>query len=360
MHNIFEKFNLQLFADGVSGEGAVEASAGVMAVDAGQQAGVTSAAAGQSEGNETRTLEALGVPKAEAEKYRALKGIKASEEPAAQVTAEPESQQTEQPASNAQQTAAAEEKAKGVELPEWDELKKDPKYSQHINETVRNAKKNLQNKLDAIAPAMQMLGRLVGVDASDLSKLDFAKFNTAILNKESFYEEGAASTGENIAEYKNRTQRELDISARERELNGREQQFMDIITEATKRNHEAKVQREAAALKEEFPQFDLAKEMEDPRFASMTAPSGGLSVKQAFFALHHSDVEKMLVEQTASKVSQALSKSVQAGRRVPAENGSAGRTASPVGQRKYSEMKTAEERAAFEAELKRGSRANFV
>jgi hypothetical protein len=359
MHNLSMKYNLQLFADGVSGESEANASAGVMAVDAEQQAGVTSAAAGQNEVDVTRNLEALGVPKAEAEKYRALKGIKASAEPTAQVTAEPAAQ-AETNADNVQQTAAAEDKAKGLELPDWDVLKKDPKYSQHINETVRNAKKAVQSRLDAIAPAMEMLGRLVGIDASDLSKLDFAKFNDAILEKESFYEEGAASTGENIADYKNRTQRELNISSRERQQTAREQQFMDILTEATKRNHEAKVQREVDDLKKKFPHFDFAKELEDPRFARMIEASGGLSVEQAYYALHHNEIEKMLVEQTAAKASQALSKSVQAGRRVAPENGSAGRAAVPVGQRKYSQMKTPEERAIFEANLKNGKFSNFV
>ena len=81
---------LQLFAEGSAPSGEGQGSdTGVTPAAAGQEAGVTPAVAGQDEDSVTRALESLGVPKAEIEKYRAVKGIKAKAEPKAQATAEP-------------------------------------------------------------------------------------------------------------------------------------------------------------------------------------------------------------------------------------------------------------------------------
>lgn len=359
MRTFYENYNLQLFADGVSGEGAGDGnSAGVNeAADAGQPAGVTSAVTGQNSENKTRDLESLGVPKAEAEKYRAIKGIK-TETAETQVTAAPKEEQAE--TGDARQAAAAETgKAGKTERLTWDELMKDPEYNRQMNETVRASKKQMQEKFKAIAPALELLGGMVGVDASDLSKLDFAALNKAILNKDSFYEEAAAASGDDLNAFKSKTRKELDLSARERELSSRENDFRAIITEATKRQHENKIASDAAALKKKFPGFDLATEMKNERFAAMISPGGGLSVEQAYYALHHREIEQALVEETAQKASRALANSVQAGRKIPVENGTASRASTPVGQKKYSEM-TKEERAVFEANLKRGSLGNFV
>ena len=359
MQKIFEKYDLQLFADGVSGEGAgADTSTGVTPAVAGQEAGVTPAVAGQEDERVTRALESLGVPKAEVEKYRAVKGSKAKAEPKAQAPAEP----VTEPVVNAAQPVAAADvnKAEENKRLSWDELMKDPEYSRKMSETVQASKKQSQAKLDAIAPMLELLAKSVGIDASDLSKLDFAALNKAVVEKDSFYEEAATAAGQAVKDFKSQTRRELELNARERNITDREGMFNNLMAELGKKSHSDKIASEAAALKQKFPSFNLEKEMQNPHFAEMIKPGGGLSVEQAYYALHHREIEQALVEQTAARASQALSKSVQAGRRLPAENGSQGRTNNPVGVRKYSELKTPEERAAFEAMLKSGKMGNFV
>lgn len=343
MQNIFEKFSLQFFAEGVSGEEmGAESSAGVDTAAAGQTEGVTSAAAEQNITKaQTRSLEDLGVPKDKAERYRARRKNSAQTIAAESPVAEP------QRAAAAEQPVAP--KAETTPKPTWDELMKDPEYKRKMSEIVTARVKDMQGRLDAMAPAMELLGNRAGMDVTDLNKLDYAALNKAIVDDDIFYEAGANAAGKDIESYKRDVQKDSDYNARVRELSRREEDFKATLEQIAARNYQDRLNADAAELKKEFPGFDLEKEMANPRFKAMVAPGGGFTLADAYYALHRKEIREAIVNETAQQVKAALTRSFQSGRQMPVENGSRGAANTPVGPKLYSQMNDAERKAYKEA-----------
>ncbi len=91
--------------------------------------------------------------------------------------------------------------------------------------------------------------------------------------------------------------------------------------EAALRQHFAKLTREAEELKKTFPDFDLVREMMNPAFVRMTAPETGVSVKDAFYAVHGEDIQRESMRYAALQACRRIAASVQAGAGRPVENG---------------------------------------
>lgn len=73
--------------------------------------------------------------------------------------------------------------------------------------------------------------------------------------------------------------------------------------EAERRAAQAKQQleslyRQAEMLKKTVPEFDLERELENPSFLRLTAPHTGLSLEQAYYALHHGEIERRLARES--------------------------------------------------------------
>lgn len=91
--------------------------------------------------------------------------------------------------------------------------------------------------------------------------------------------------------------------------------------EAGLRQHFVQLTREAEELKKTFPDFDLTQEMMNPAFARMTSPEIGVSVKDAFYAVHGEDIQRESMLYAALQASRRIAASVQAGAGRPVENG---------------------------------------
>lgn len=65
--------------------------------------------------------------------------------------------------------------------------------------------------------------------------------------------------------------------------------------------------REAEALREQVPGFDLLRELEDPDFLRMTAPHSGVRLADAYYARHRADLQR----ETARRSLEAVSRSVR-------------------------------------------------
>ena len=79
-------------------------------------------------------------------------------------------------------------------------------------------------------------------------------------------------------------------------------------------------------MREVFPGFDLRRELKNPRFAALTAPGLGVSVEDAYYALHRQELQAASMQVAAQRAAQKLASSIQSAARRPVENG-AGSTA---------------------------------
>ena len=104
------------------------------------------------------------------------------------------------------------------------------------------------------------------------------------------------------------------------------------------------LEQQGEAMKKTFPNFDLRKELQNPVFARMTSPNVGVSVEDAYHAVHRKEIMAAGMQVTAQQTAQKISNAIQAGSRRPDENGTSGRSAS-VTTFDYSKASKAEREA---------------
>ena len=302
MQNI-KWLNLQLFAGEGAGDGGGEAAAtGESAVDPGQQ----------------RLLE-LGVP---ADKLRKRANKPAVKLPDGAVKSAPTQQETQQ----VQEQAAAaenptEEKTNTATRMSWDEIMADPEYNKQMQAVVqsrlRNAKVAEEN-LGKLTPALELLARQKGLDPENM---DYDALAKAISEDKSFYEDKALEMGVSVE-----TAMKIDQEERETARNKREQER--TIEQQKIERHFNSLQQQGEAMKKVFPNFDLMAELKNPAFARMTAPNVGISVEDAYYAVHRNEIQFASMQVAAQKTAQKISNSIQAGNRRPNENGTSGQAPS--------------------------------
>lgn len=291
---------LQLFAEG-DGEGT-----GETAPDAGEE------------------LRALGVPE---EKIRKRAGQTAGRR---QQTADAPQPQPEPEAARQEQDAAAEEQKNGPGRMTWEEIMKDPEYNGRMQQVVRDRlreSRGAQDNLRALEPALELLADRYHLDAGNLDAAALAK---AITEDSSFYEQRAEELGVSPE-----TARRMDQMERF-ERRQRQQQEEDQRQQAAREHIRGLVQQEAA-MRELVPDFDLRRELENPTFARLTAPGVGISVQDAYFAVHRKEMQEQIQRQATQETAQKLAASIQANQGRPRENGTSAQAQS-TGQVDYRHM----------------------
>ena len=113
------------------------------------------------------------------------------------------------------------------------------------------------------------------------------------------------------------------------------------------RKHFENLEQQARELQQTIPQFDLGQELQNPVFLRLTAPETGITVEDAYFALHRREVQQILEEQITRKVMAAI----QSGSRRPQEAGASGQTPSLTSFHYASATK--EQREAFKNNLRK-------
>ena len=294
--------NLQLFAgEGVGDGGGDGAATGDTAVDAGQQ----------------RLLE-LGVPADKIRKNRAYKlGANA---PKAADGGQAKAQEPQQ-----EQAAAAdnptEEKTDAPARMSWDEIMADPEYNKQMQSVVQSrlkSAKGAEETLAKLTPALELLARKHNLDPANM---DYDALTQAISNDESFYEDKALQMGVSIETAKKIDQQERDQARQQREE-------ARTLEQQKVQQHIQRMEQQAEELKKVFPNFDLRKELQNPAFVRMTHPNVGVSVADAYYAIHRNEIQAASMQVTAQKTAQKISNAIQAGSRRPDENGVSGQAAS--------------------------------
>ena len=295
--------NLQLFAgEGAGGEGGGEGAAtgAENAVDAGQQ----------------RLLE-LGVP---ADKIRKRAKKQSSVLPEGAVTTKPNKDTGDAP----QQVAAAEtteEPKPETTRMSWDEIMADPEYNKQMQAVVQARLKNskaAEDNLSKLGPALEVLARQYNLDAENL---DFEALAKAINDDHSFYEDRALELGVSV-------DTAMKIDKNERDVARQQKEEARTLEQQKIQQHIQKLEMQGEAMKKTFPNFDLRTELQNPAFARMTSPNVGISVEDAYYAVHRNEIQAASMQATAQKTAQMISNSIQSGQRRPDENGTSGQAAS--------------------------------
>jgi hypothetical protein len=173
--------------------------------------------------------------------------------------------------------------------------------------TAKAAEENLAK----LAPAMELLARKYNLDPANM---DYDALNKAIEDDDDYYEEKALELGTSVE-----TARKIDKMERD---SAREQaQAERTLQEQKIQQHLIKLEQQGEALKKVFPNFDLRTELQNPAFARMTSPNVGISVEDAYYAVHRNEIQTASMQIAAQKTAEKLSNAIQSGSRRPDEAG---------------------------------------
>lgn len=321
----FKWLNLQLFSGEGTGEGGEgNATTGDNAtVDAGQR------------------LRELGVPEDKIRR-RAKYAAKPTE-----TTANIEAKASEANENEEQDAAvnnpAEENKTDAPTRMSWDEIMADPEYNKQMQAVVQSrlkSAKSAEETLGKLTPALELLARKHNLDPANM---DYDALAKAISDDDGYYEDKALEMGVSVETAKKIDQQERDTARQQREE-------AKTLQEEKIRRHIVNLQQQGEALKKIFPNFDLRTELQNPAFARMTSPNVGISVEDAYYAVHRNELQTAAMQVTAQKTAQKISNSIQAGSRRPVEAGASGQAPS-VTTFDYSKA-SPEQREAFKKDLR--------
>lgn len=274
------KFDLTMF-DGDGGAGAGAPGSG----EGGSDAGVPVADAVPTNQNRRR-------------RENPLANVRYGKQPEAPVTQEPE-KPAETPDDRAARWKAAKEEFRDL-------------YSSETSEFVQKRlgeSKETEAKLAALAPMLKNMAAKYGKEEGDIDGI-----MKAYTDDDSLYEEAAAKAGLPVEIYKELEQ----LKGKQAE---REAQDLQAEQRARFNQHYAMLYQQGEQLKNTFPSFDLNTELQNKHFAHLTSPMVGMSVEDAYWAVHRRELNAASAQVAAQKSQEKLSQAIQSGMTRPSENG---------------------------------------
>ena len=204
----------------------------------------------------------------------------------------------------------AQEAEKSIEE-RWNEAKKGEFaefYGRDVQSAIQDRFKNQQDANDQLSKLEPMLKVLM--DRAEVKSVDDLIHH--VMDDDSLYEEEASEAGMTVEAFKQFKK----IEQERNEMAAREQQN---IQEQRIREHYGNLCQQAENMKAMFPDFDLTKELKDPQFFRMTSIEGGISVEDAYFAIHHKELAPQMLAYGMERAKQQMGQTLQAQRRRPAE-----------------------------------------
>lgn len=185
-----------------------------------------------------------------------------------------------------------------------------------IKERLKNSKQ-AEQVLQKLAPMLDNMQKKYGVADGDIDGL-MAKYQ----DDDALYEEEAMERGIDVGTMKQIKQLESRLAAEQR-INEQS------IQERQAQEHVMNLVRQGEQVKQLYPNFDLATEMQNPEFRRLTGPGVNIDVKTAYQVIHANELQSQYVQAGAQQAEQKLAQARNANRRRPSENASR----SPAGQR---------------------------
>ena len=328
MENIL-KLNLQLFAEGAGASGAEGGGEGTSGDNA-------TAAAEQR-------LRELGVPEAKIRKNASKVASKMPTQTAKTAEVAPKEETNVESAATEEKPTTEDTKDTSPARMSWDEIKNDPEYNKEIQAIVRSrlkSEKSAEEALGKMAPAIEVMARKYGLDAKNM---DYEALAKAINDDDAYYEDKALEMGVSVE-----TAKKVDQMERDTERQKVEQQR--TLQEQKIQQHFVKLEQQAEAMRKVFPKFDLRTELQNPAFARMTSPNVGISVEDAYYAIHRNEIQTAAMQVTAQKTAEKISNAIASGSRRPDESGASSQAPS-VSTFDYAKA-SREQRDAFKKDLR--------
>lgn len=277
----------------------------------------------------------------EHQQKRAKKGKASVEAPIAQRLASAQEKAEPQP-----EVKPERDKAKEFE----DLIKGDYKdeYSKRTSATIQERVKNIkasEETLNKLTPALEMLYQQKGIAPGDVDALV-----KAITDDDSLYEDEALQRGIPVETLKQMKQleRETDLLKRQSEERAQRELFDRHIQGLVEQSKE---------LQQLYPSFNLQQELQNETFARLTGPNSGISVKQAYYAVHQQEIEAAQAAAIAQRTALNMSRSIQSGSLMPQENGLG--SSNPVSLSDNPANWSAQRRKEIAARAKAGEKINF-
>lgn len=293
------KLKLQLFAEDGNAGGAAQAAAGGAQPDAGGAAGSEGVIA-QPQRDGSRAKIFPRVQRVETASARPVRS-----EPMRVPSAQ---QQTQQQPQAPQMT--------------WADAKKQfsKEYGDDVRAAVNDRFKNHQDQSAKLNKAMETLAAIApfyGMDASDPEAMDLEKLSKSITDDKRWYEKSALEKGIPV-------ETEMHYQQLEREKARNDAEKRKSLEQEMLAKHLEGLRQQETEFKAEFPDFDLMAEIQaNPAFARMTSPGGGLTVRQAYMALHGDEMMQRVSQASSAKAQENMSRAIQSGAMRPQENGMA-------------------------------------
>ena len=312
-NQLFQRLNLQLFAEGVgaSGTGAEGAT------------GVTEATAVS----------------------QTKKGVKSN--PLASVVYG--KQETAQTADVQSNTTVAETVQQPDRNAEFEKLiKGDYKdlYDARVQDTIQKRLKSTKETVDkynALTPTIEMLAKKYGVDASDVDAL-----NKAIEADDTYYEEEALEKGVTVEQLKEIRRMEKENAELKRQMQERENKEKGAKLYAQWMD-------QAEQAKKMYPSLDLNTEAKNPQFLRLL--NAGVDVGTAYTVIHKDEIIPAAMQHTAKTVEQKLTNKIIANGARPPENGISSQSSAVV-KSDVSQLSKAD-RAEIIRRVQRGEKIKF-
>ena len=210
-----------------------------------------------------------------------------------------------------QQPAQAEAPAEKTIEERWDEIRHGEfkeLYGRDVQNAIQDRFRNQKatgQELEKLEPMLAALRDRYGVKSND-------ELAQTVLDDDSLYEEEADKLGMTVEGYRSFKQMEAE---NKRMRAAEEQAEQDRVFTA----HLQKLAQQGEALKQIYPDFDLRKELANENFRRMTSPDVGISVEDAYYAIHHKELGPQMLAYGMQRAKQQMGQTLQAQQQRPAE-----------------------------------------
>ena len=184
----------------------------------------------------------------------------------------------------------------------WEDVKKDPEYSAELNKLIRARVKDAaaaQGAMSTLMPWLKTVAKEQGLDPENID------YDALVKSASGEYDNRALEMG-----ITKETARQLDMQQR-------------TLEQQKLQNHMMRLEQQGNELKATFTSFDLATEMQNPTFSRLVSPNMGMSVEDAYYAVHRKEIQAAAMQVAAQKAAEQISNSIQSGSRRPDEGGPA-------------------------------------